>query len=799
MKSAFEKLESPYLGGELQFVIPPDGLSNKLAHAIAESPFANLLASVRGAETGESLHSAVEPAGFEALAATAAQPGKMLDEQLWAERSPAENEATEGPFESPSSFADVGESLGVPQDADESPANEAEAHEREALAFLEEGQESGDAFPEFEEQVFTLPPSLPSLPNDATLRGQLRAIGTAEARALDAAFAVFGDPARFSNRLPPALNAAFESLRGAPKQRFRFQVTRLGAEAFILDTPIEPGNRYDHFVDHPDRLGSALTGADQRNWVHFAMRRLHQISPIVVKPPTHRRQMGRAAALFRRFQSELTSNLPIFDDKALPLAYRTLTVQILWRHYQALQDLVLEAAAKGGLNWAVASKDWDADLRSAAITREVDDADATVPTFRLTATLYRDYFHPSAASDIGYGHFTATPIPFTGHGPDIPFRIVFQRRAEQRAFVERLRKERPADPLPKLHDTASWQAWARKTWDSPLLRRETKLEVILKHVSGYFEAFTVHAPHDLREGCSVPNYLIRAFPRAITGSPVHDCFVYAVRWLHVLGRLLTRGSMPLGIANPRIFLIEMPAHVGVMIRADTTALNRHVVISINNKHAEIHERAAGETDKAAAEIVVQDMYRGPKTPFVLRPLTSNPADAKTLWNEVCKLSEKKLVLPYKDSNFPPHLRYLKHNALLANISREHLDAVRASWATLHQRLEAAKDGRGNVLPARVIDEIRRHRASFEKANQAAKARLDKEREPLIKEINDDLAVNRQRVAKEVWIIETKPSVPFISAVEAYRKALEEVIRSRNLPAIDPREFFPEDDFVAAVE
>ncbi len=94
--------------------------------------------------------------------------------------------------------------------------------------------------------------------------------------------------------------------------------------------------------------------------------------------------------------------------------------------------------------------------------------------------------------------------------------------------------------------------------------------------------------------------LIRAFPRAITGSLVHDCFVYAVRWLHKLGRLLSPGSTPLGIANPRIFLVEMPAHVGAMIRADLT-FNRHVVISINNKHAEVHELDAGESNETAAE------------------------------------------------------------------------------------------------------------------------------------------------------------------------------------------------------
>ncbi len=144
------------------------------------------------------------------------------------------------------------------------------------------------------------------------------------------------------------------------------------------------------------------------------MRRLHQISPIVVKPLTHRRQMNRAAAMFRFFQSELTSRAPIFVDNNLLLAYRTLAVQILWRHYQALQDGVLEAAAKSRLRWEVVNKEWEKDLETAAITHLVDDENALAPTFRLTPTLYRDYFNPAGASDIGYQHYTPTPIPITG-------------------------------------------------------------------------------------------------------------------------------------------------------------------------------------------------------------------------------------------------------------------------------------------------------------------------------------------------------------------------------------------------
>ena len=52
MKTAFEKLASPYLDGEMEFVVPAEELSTKLAHTLGESPFASSL-DLRGAETGE--------------------------------------------------------------------------------------------------------------------------------------------------------------------------------------------------------------------------------------------------------------------------------------------------------------------------------------------------------------------------------------------------------------------------------------------------------------------------------------------------------------------------------------------------------------------------------------------------------------------------------------------------------------------------------------------------------------------------------------------------------------------------
>ena len=148
-------------------------------------------------------------------------------------------------------------------------------------------------------------------------------------------------------------------------------------------------------------------------------------------------------------------------------------------------------------------------------------------------------------------------------------------------------------------------------WDNPLLQRD-KLGELLSLVHRYFEAFTVHVPHDLREGCSERNYLTRTFPRAITGSLIHDCAVYAIRWLHMLGRLFTVGLTPYGIANPRIFLVEMPSHVGAMIRVEIVPpfLAGTFCLSINNKDAVVHKDNPQESDQVAAGIVVMDSVQG---------------------------------------------------------------------------------------------------------------------------------------------------------------------------------------------
>src|SRR5262245_22626351 len=53
MKTAFEELESPYLDGDLEFVVPVYEWGHSLSHEIGESPFVNFVVSVPETETSQ--------------------------------------------------------------------------------------------------------------------------------------------------------------------------------------------------------------------------------------------------------------------------------------------------------------------------------------------------------------------------------------------------------------------------------------------------------------------------------------------------------------------------------------------------------------------------------------------------------------------------------------------------------------------------------------------------------------------------------------------------------------------------
>jgi len=647
--------------------------------------------------------------------------------------------------------------------------------------------------------AFNLPKAAAKVPGERALLSELGKIGTNEARALVQAFLSFGKPKQFEESLLTALRAM--PLPGEGLKRYEIYLARLGAEAFILGLSVTGDKRFHvGFVDHPNRLQDALTPSHQEYFLHFAIRRLLATSSSASAPGVHRIVLVRATALFAALQSELAREYRrIGIPETLLVAYRRLLVAIIWKHYQMQMDYLLEKTRSLKIRFTDALKELEDLFKKASITL-VHDEHATIPLFHTGSREYRDYFTPSDRTDIGFTYFSRTARPGTDSEPNISFRAVVRRRRQQKSLLEDLQKRSHPRLPPKLHDSASWQVWLRSMWDGNWrwLPTDKRMAETLKVVEQYFEAFTAFVPHDLNEGCTEQNYLTRSFPRAITGSLVQDCAVYAIRWIHILGRLFASKSLPSGIQGSRICLIEMPGHVGAMIRA-RKLVGDDILVSVNNKYAKIYDLDRGESDGVAAKMVVNDQYHGMRTPFVARRITASPSDAMSLWKEVCRIYERKLRLPYSDPS-EPHLRYLAYNAGVARVARQLADTVGGLWLELQQRLAAVRNHIRTVLPDRMQEEIKRYCRAVEKAVKAAADNYQRDVHPLIDEINSDLRANQHRLLKGAVLVETSPKLkPWEFSWFEYRPELAKAVKSRDISGINPERFFPDDDFVATVE
>jgi hypothetical protein len=647
-------------------------------------------------------------------------------------------------------------------------------------------------------QVFSLPKASEKVATDKALLAELTKMKTNQARALARAISALGKPRQFAEALRAALEAV--PLPGEGLNKYAIYLARLGAEAFILGYNVTGDKRFHvGFVDHPSRLYDSPSSSHREYFLHFAIRRLLADASLASTADAHARALVRGAALFFALQTELAREFRLIGiPENLLVVYRRLLAAIMWRHYQLQMDDLLARTRSLSLTFGAALKELDELLRKASVTL-VHDADATLPLFRTDSGEYRDYFTPSNRSDIGFTHFSRFAGARAESELSISFRRVFRRRYEQKSLLEDLQRRSHPQLPPLLHDSASWQVWLRRLWDNPLLQRD-KLGDLLGLVHRYFEAFTVHVPHDLKEGCSEKNYLTRSFPRAATGGLIHDCAVYAIRWLNILGGLFTPGLTPYSIANPRAFLVEMPSHVGAMIRVEFVRpfLNRHVLISINNKDAIVHNDNLQESEQVAAGTVVMDRYKGLMTPYFLRPIKSRLSDGTALWKEVCRIFATKLRLPYSDSS-EPHLRYLAYNAGIAGVSREVADSVGGLWLALQRTL--ARNQSGTMPSERLREEIDRYAQSVKAAVDAGTKKYKNEVEPLIEEIEKDLDANKHRIPNGARIVDSaQPSrQPWESAWRDYSQELEKSVKSLDLSQSNPERFFTEDDFVAAVE
>jgi hypothetical protein len=110
-------------------------------------------------------------------------------------------------------------------------------------------------------------------------------------------------------------------------EKYIVHLARLGAESFIFDASRLEGDRYYRWVDYPEINQGAENLKLRENFLHFAMRRLHQTGERHAAREAWR-QMDRAAALWLRcsafFQSELAREYRLGIPETLLLEYRTL-------------------------------------------------------------------------------------------------------------------------------------------------------------------------------------------------------------------------------------------------------------------------------------------------------------------------------------------------------------------------------------------------------------------------------------------------------------------------------------------
>jgi hypothetical protein len=674
------------------------------------------------------------------------------------------------------------------------------AGEGETEVTSELAGETGETEPEFEGQVLG-PPTVPSrVLTDAQLKTQLSQIGTKAATAVAQAFAAFDKPA-FLERLNTAL-----SIVGLPTETgfkpFAIHLARLGAEAFVtgIGGRLRPG-----YTDDPHDLTAFVEISQQEAFLFYALRRLLELALTPGGPSArHSDQMDRAITLFKIIQGELgissRGGYSVFSESML-VEQRSLLVQIIWLHYQALlEGAFLKSGSLSLTAFERALTTLRDQFQKAAVTGNANDIHSSVPLYRIAGLKYRDYFHASAATDVGFRFFSAATSPRTDGGPVISFRTIVQQRLEQlNSLRGLLAQAKPSSGIavpgpPDLHDSLLWQKWIEGMWNAtstlPPDKRIAELVKILELVSGYFEAFTTHMPEALDVACS-DSYLTRSFPRAITGGLVHDCKVYASRWIFMMGRLLAPGSFPHGLNKPRIFLIDMPSHTGMMIRAEKTP-GVDVVLAFNNStFAPPQEVGTAEPDEIAARLVVNGMFHSPLTPFCIRPVMANPTNAAVLWSQVCKLLLASPVLPYSDSS-EPHMRFVRFNSREGNIGREAGIAITAHFFEFLTKVDPDRKGKVTIPHDRFESALADYRKQVTNVVNAASEKFKKDVLPLQHEIQVDIDANKARLPKGCCVLATTQLLrPWESGLINYRPVLDKAVRSMDLKALDPSTFFPE--------
>jgi len=648
-------------------------------------------------------------------------------------------------------------------------------------------------------RIASIPSDASTLPSDRQLRTDLRALTVPGRTQILAAFDAFGDVDAYRVALQLALTAI-----GHPVDtRLTPAIARLSAEAYLLDVHL-----YEDLTDPPqgyiDRFDQLPLSSAPTMFIHFVVRRMIDFSSADMSDDMRRSQLERALEVFGFIQRELDAQYALYiGDHGLLSDYRQVLFEVVWKYYQQLFDAILGASTRStAYKRAVQQL---ADLYFAI--RDVVDLEydpknlPAVAAYHIEKMELRDMFAPDRSNAFGFSFFGKSAPPLSGSGPQLTFPEVVKKRKKQ---LDLLADIQPGvhppgsaafpDEPPMLHDNRAWQAWIRKMWDTHLRDDATyrAVDKLLAYIHRYFDAFTNHVPWDLDEGSSTANYLTRKIPRAFDGALVHDCLVYAIRWIFMLGKLFAPATIPSVLANSRISVIEMPVHVGVMIRVDLP-LGKHLVIAINNQSYSMHEDiASADGDDKAVVKVVSDMYAGVDTPVVIHQIKSDITSLTALWREVAAIADHKLKLPY-DSPDEPWLEYLELLKANATIQKELNGALDQTYVAVRK---AAHPPDGRPSKSAVTKALSDYQGSLDEPFTKAATDADAQVPPIVQAIENDLANNERRIPKDKGAIVVTPDAAKYWPSEAltYGKQVTDAIKSVDVTDLDPDDAFPGDSF-----
>ena len=191
--------------------------------------------------------------------------------------------------------------------------------------------------------------------------------------------------------------------------------------------------------------------------------------------------------------------------------------------------------------------------------------------------------------------------------------------------------------------------------------------------------------------------------------------------------------------------------------------------------------------------IVRKMYGGVPTPIFIRHVFVNPIDARALWREIARLSDRRQILPYDDPS-EPVLDFLRFLAAEAAIERQVNEGLNVKFRPMKARLDTVTDPRKR--PAAFEQELEAYRKTAEVFLDAHETYKDTVGEKDVVGEGTADAINRLveddhgRFPKNSQTLTTGDLIDWLGIGTQYSRYVSKAKASLDLTKIDPDDQFP---------